>query len=354
MQKVHFLPFICSAFLFSALIVNSMMTSQSFAADDFNLTSKSQPTLSQHPPTATAGEDKTVKEFEKVTLDGSRSSDPDGDSLKYNWKLISPKKVTLDLGKTDKSSITFNVPPVGEKPRLILLFQLTVSDGVFLSRDFVKVTVTGDFTPGKPAKNVKTVTVTDEGNPPGKFAATDICGDGSYAYSFLTSGVKWKTFPVTFAIDATNSHMDINQAKNAIRQVFAVYDARISPGITNFRESSTYSSAQIKVSWRFMDGQYGRLGFTSYSYRLDTKAMISASVTFDSGDRYFVSSIDRCSGFGSIFDLQNIATHEVGHAMNLGHVSDRLQSMYPTSYAGETLKRSLGNGDKLGIKILYG
>jgi hypothetical protein len=40
--------------------------------------------------------------------------------------------------------------------------------------------------------------------------------------------------------------------------------------------------------------------------------------------------------------------------MNMGHVSDRLQFMYPTSFAGETLKRSLVNGDKLGIKTLYG
>lgn len=103
-----------------------------------------------------------------------------------------------------------------------------------------------------------------------------------------------------------------------------------------------------------MDGPYGQLGYTSYSYRLDTKALISATIYFDSGDRYFASSTERCSASGNTFDLQNIATHEIGHAMNLGHVSDRLQSMYPTSFAGETLKRSLGNGDKLGIKTLYG
>ena len=57
--------------------------------------------------------------------------------------------------------------------------------------------------------------------------------------------------------------------------------------------------------------------------------------------------------FGDQFDVQNIATHEIGHALNLGHVSDKLQSMYPTSFAGETLKRTLGNGDKLGVSNLY-
>ena len=103
-----------------------------------------------------------------------------------------------------------------------------------------------------------------------------------------------------------------------------------------------------------MDGQYGQLGFTSYSYRTDTKAILSATVAFDSRDKFFASPTERCSASGTSFDLQNIATHEIGHALNLGHVSDRLQSMYPTSFAGETLKRSLGNGDKLGVKTLYG
>ena len=81
--------------------------------------------------------------------------------------------------------------------------------------------------------------------------------------------------------------------------------------------------------------------------------MLSATVTFDSGDRYFISGTDRCAVFGSQFDIQNLATHEIGHAINLGHVGDRLQSMYPTSFAGETLKRTLGNGDKLGVDALY-
>ncbi len=271
---------------------------------------------------ANAAGDKTVKAGDKVTLDASQSNDIDKDSLKFSWKLLSPKKVKLDLGDREQAAITFLAPSTGTKKEIVLVFKLTVSDGKFLNSDIAKVRVVTDATAGNISPiGTRTVTVTDSGET---------------------------------AIDPTNSHMDATLAKGSIRKVFSTYDAQINPTITNFKEAATFSSAQIKISWRAMDGPYGQLGYTSYSYRLDTKALLSATIYFDSGDRFFAFPTERCSASGTYFDLQNIATHEIGHAMNMGHVSDRLQSMYPTSYAGETLKRSLGNGDKQGIKSLYG
>ena len=345
---------ILSAVLISSVTIVGLFN-LSFAADATDTPKAVEsPSPVGHPPLANAGEDLTVKEKEKVTLDASQSTDPDGDQLKYHWKLLSPKRIKLDVGDSNSKILSLTAPSLESNKKLVLIFKLTVSDGTFLGTDTVKVLVTGQENSRTDPKNVKTVTVTDAGNPSGKFSIQDLCGDGTNAYSFMTAGVKWKTFPVTFGIDATNSHMDITQAKVAIRKVFSIYDALINPTLTNFKEATTFSSAQIKISWRPMDGQYGQLGYTSYSYRTDTKAMLSATIIFDSTDKFFASTVERCSASGTSFDLQNIATHEIGHALNLGHVSDRLQSMYPTSYAGETLKRSLGNGDKLGVKTLYG
>jgi hypothetical protein len=59
----------------------------------------------------------------------------------------------------------------------------------------------------------------------------------------------------------------------------------------------------------------------------------------------------------SIMDLQNIATHELGHALGLADLYDDTateQTMYGYATEGETKKRTLAAGDIAGVKELYG
>ncbi len=59
----------------------------------------------------------------------------------------------------------------------------------------------------------------------------------------------------------------------------------------------------------------------------------------------------------SIMDLQNIATHELGHAAGLGDLYDTVcqnETMYGYSDYGEIKKRTLEDGDIAGIHELYG
>jgi len=317
---------------------------------------ESQP---NHPPDADAGNNKMVRESEKVELDGGGSRDRDGDKLTYTWELVSPKNLNIKLENANSADANFVAPTLDTATsKTTLVFKLIVNDGNFKATDIVRILVTPLDKRGidNSANNkVKTMTVIDSGEQPSEnqLFASDVCGAGTTAYSYLASGVKWRTFPVTFAMDAANSHIDINAAKTAVRKAFAAIDALNQPTGTFFQETSNYASAKIKVTWKYIDGPYRQLGYTTFSYRTDTKALTSATVTLDSGDKYFISPTERCGGSGSLFDVQNIATHEIGHAINLGHVSDKLQSMYPSSLAGETLKRTLGNGDIRGISNLY-
>ena len=57
-----------------------------------------------------------------------------------------------------------------------------------------------------------------------------------------------------------------------------------------------------------------------------------------------------------VFDLQNIAAHEVGHTAALFHVTseaDALLSMYPGGRRDEVHKRDLGAGEVLGLRAAY-
>jgi hypothetical protein len=89
-----------------------------------------------HAPTANAGADKDVNKGSQVSLDGTASSDPDGDALYYSWAQVSgPATVSLSGSQTSKAS--FMASTVGTYE-----FSLVVSDGkVYSTSDTVVVRV---------------------------------------------------------------------------------------------------------------------------------------------------------------------------------------------------------------------
>ena len=93
-------------------------------------------------PDAKAGANQSVDEQTTVTLDGSASTDPDGDTLGYSWTQTAGVTVTL----TDASSVQagFDSPDVGIGSSTSLTFQLRVTDGNGgVNTSSVDVTVNG-------------------------------------------------------------------------------------------------------------------------------------------------------------------------------------------------------------------
>ena len=102
--------------------------------DSVNITVKDV----NHPPVAIAGSDQTVQEDSPVTLDGSYSYDPDGDSITYSWVQTPGTMVTLSDPIGTQTS--FTAPLVGQAGET-LTFELTVSDGLSDGTDTVNVIV---------------------------------------------------------------------------------------------------------------------------------------------------------------------------------------------------------------------
>ena len=82
-------------------------------------------TTTNSPPTADAGSDQSVTTGDTVSLDGSLSSDPDGDSLTYAWVFTSiPEGSEVSLSDATSAAPTFVADLDGT-----YVVDLTVSDG---------------------------------------------------------------------------------------------------------------------------------------------------------------------------------------------------------------------------------
>jgi len=96
------------------------------------------------PPIAVVGDDQTVDENSTVTLDGSQSSDPEGNMF-YRWRQVAGRPVTLSDPSAEQP--TFTTPNVGAGG-VSLVFELIVTDVVGLravADTFVNVAGDNDF-----------------------------------------------------------------------------------------------------------------------------------------------------------------------------------------------------------------
>jgi REJ domain/Bacterial Ig domain len=95
-----------------------------------------------HPPNPNAGIDQNVDEDDTVHLDGSGSSDPDGNPLYYAWSQVSGPTVAIIPDPMDPSKATFVAPQVfcgGDVVVMRLTVDDTYADGI--RTDDVQITV---------------------------------------------------------------------------------------------------------------------------------------------------------------------------------------------------------------------
>jgi peptidoglycan/xylan/chitin deacetylase (PgdA/CDA1 family)/PKD repeat protein len=134
-------------------------------------------------PVANAGPPQTVSVGATVTLNGSGSSDPDGDTITYAWRITSkPSRSTARLSNSTRVNPTFRVDRAGN-----YVVQLIVKDSHGASSTPASVTIsTGNSAPVANAGPAQTVsvgaTVTLDGS-----LSTDPNGDTiTYAWSFTS------------------------------------------------------------------------------------------------------------------------------------------------------------------------
>lgn len=185
---------------------------------------------------------------------------------------------------------------------------------------------------------------------PGKTPKTGTC--------YKLMGVKWSSVPVNYVINPSNSQgLDENFVTSAISTSAETWDAATSSELFNNDYSVNYSIVYGVQDYKnaidfgdYLDDNV--IAVTSVWYTRVGKRIVEFDQRYNT--RFSWGDADVNS---SLMDLQNIATHELGHGVGLDDIyssSCSQVTMYGYSTEGETSKRTLEQPDITGLQNMYG
>ena len=143
--SVYFRGFPCALARFGlclAVTLSLLFSAVTASAQDPPLPGTDTPAATNIAPIADAGAHQTVGEGVLITLNGSASSDPEGEALTYAWTQTSGADVTLSAATAVSPTFT---APINLTADATLTFSLTVTDArglVSAAADTVTITVT--------------------------------------------------------------------------------------------------------------------------------------------------------------------------------------------------------------------
>lgn len=181
-------------------------------------------------------------------------------------------------------------------------------------------------------------------------------------YSFLSKGAKWKTtIPEGYVINPTASGLDTSFVVSAVTAGADEWDTH-SP-------TEVFGPASVDTTVIYNDAYTDNINSVSFGSYPDDNVIAVTSVW---GYFYGAPSTRQIVEWDMLFntywpwgdgedpntelmDLQNIATHELGHSAGMGHPGDACteETMYSYSALDEIKKRDLSVGDIAGILELY-
>lgn len=130
------------------------------------------------------------------------------------------------------------------------------------------------------------------------------------------------------------------------------YEVGATQGVGYDLKSGARNRSEIVVPEEW-DYDERAIAVTVVTIDTRTHTVIDADIAFNAVHRKFGILPPQSRAGGVLDDVQNTLTHELGHALGLGHNPESPESiMYPSALRGEVTKRTLSPDDVAGLKSL--
>ena len=177
-----------------------------------------------------------------------------------------------------------------------------------------------------------------------------VLSNDTSAYS--TAGATWAQQPVPYSINTSNMDLPESAVEPAVG---AGADSWATQSTASVAFSYTGRSAQTTTDFDglnlvvFRNASSGSAIATTYWWSSGGHIIDADIVFWDAAFRFF-SGTTGCSGG---FYIEDIAAHEFGHALGLGHSAVLAATMYPSTSSCNANNRTLDADDIAGIVSLY-
>jgi hypothetical protein len=170
--------------------------------------------------------------------------------------------------------------------------------------------------------------------------------------AYSTNGSTWSQHPVPYSINTTNMDLPESAVEPAVRAGADVWatqsNASISFSYTGRSTQTTITNDRLNLVV-FRNASKGSAIATTYWWSSGSR-IIDADIVFWDAEFRFFSGTTGCSGG---FYIEDIAAHEFGHALGLGHSTTSGATMYPSVSSCSTKNRTLEADDIAGTEFLY-
>lgn len=182
-------------------------------------------------------------------------------------------------------------------------------------------------------------------------AAVAACGIAAGAYS--VSSYKWADNPVIVYVNPANADVSTSAAEAAVKVGLNAWNTQAGTPFRyqyGGRVSDTATANDRRNVVLFRNVSNGSTVASTYSWWSGGVRVDSDIVFWDGGITLFTGT----SGCSSGVYIEDFATHELGHAMGLGHSSVASATMYPSTRWCAQSWRTLDADDIAGARKLYG